>query len=431
MKPLTQEKKLDFSGVLITFVGLLAFLALVSPAKSSFTGGLSEFFYQIAGIGAFLIPIAFFVVGMWVLFRSWERLPHFSAARLVGIGLLMLNIFTLIYFIAGAAFSGALGAMFGTVIMDGLGPLGAIAVWIAWLLVALALTLDLSLPDLIRSFAHAGEDFIGWWQARRAPRSDRMRSAQPSRASSPPPAASPFTELTDDFTPISPTYQSRSPRLPGLPLRSPKPITAPHTNNAKPSALAAIANAAPAADTPWALPVVENILDPASPTFIRAGVDKERAQIIEQTLASFGVPAHVVEIQRGPTVTQFGVEPDFIETRQGRTRVRVSQIVRLTDDLALALAAPRIRIQAPVPGHMYVGIEVPNTEISLVALRELIESEAFKKMRSPLRFALGKDVAGRAAACDLSAMPHLDDRRHHRLGQERVRQRHPLLPAAQ
>ncbi len=153
--------------------------------------------------------------------------------------------------------------------------------------------------------------------------------------------------------------------------------------------------------------MVENILDPASPTFIRAGVDKERAQIIEQTLASFGVPAHVVEIQRGPTVTQFGVEPDFIETRQGRTRVRVSQIVRLTDDLALALAAPRIRIQAPVPGHMYVGIEVPNTEISLVALRELIESDAFKKMRSPLRFALGKDVAGRAAACDLSAMPHL------------------------
>ncbi len=209
MKPLTQEKKLDFSGVLITFIGLLAFLALVSPAKSSFTGGLSEFFYQIAGIGAFLIPIAFFVVGMWVLFRSWERLPHFSAARLVGIGLLMLNIFTLIYFIAGAAFSGALGAMFGTVIMDGLGPLGAIAVWIAWLLVALALTLDLSLPDLIRSFAHAGEDFIGWWQARRAPRSDRMRSSQPSRASNPPPAASPFTELTDDFTPISPTYQSR------------------------------------------------------------------------------------------------------------------------------------------------------------------------------------------------------------------------------
>ena len=277
------------------------------------------------------------------------------------------------------------------------------SVWIAWLLVALALTLDLSLPDLIRAFAHAGEDFLGWWKARRAPRSEKMRTCAAFPRLQPPRRASPFTELTDDFTPISPTYHSRAASSPLAPITR----HGPQTNNAKPSALAAIANAAPAAETPWALPTVENILDPATPTFIRAGVDQERSRIIEQTLASFGVPVHVVEIQRGPTVTQFGVEPDFIETRQGRTRVRVSQIVRLTDDLALALAAPRIRIQAPVPGHMYVGIEVPNTEISLVALRELMESEAFKKMRSPLRFALGKDVAGRAAACDLAAMPHL------------------------
>ncbi len=140
---------------------------------------------------------------------------------------------------------------------------------------------------------------------------------------------------------------------------------------------------------------------------IRAGADQERARVIEQTLLSFGVPSRVVEIHRGPTVTQFGVEPEFIETRQGRTRVRVSQITRLADDLALALAAPRIRIQAPVPGRMYVGIEVPNQEISLVALRELMESESFKKMRSPLRFALGKDVSGKPAACDLDGMPHL------------------------
>jgi DNA segregation ATPase FtsK/SpoIIIE, S-DNA-T family len=397
MKPLTQDKKLDFGGVLITFVGLLAFLALVSPAKGNVAIGLVDFFYQLAGVGAFLIPIAFFVVGMWVLFRSWDRLPHFTTARLVGIILLLFNIFTLIYFIAGPVFSGVIGALFGSVIMQGLGPLGAITVWIAWLLVALAITLDLSLPDLVRAFTHAGDDFIDWWKARRAPRSDKMR-AQSSRSVAPPPAAAPFTELTDDFTPLSPTYHPRA-------ASSAKAATPSHI--AKPSALAAISNPAPAADTPWALPSVENILDPASPVFIRAGVDKERAQVIEQTLASFGVPVHVVDIQRGPTVTQFGVEPDFIETRQGRTRVRVSQIVRLTDDLALALAAPRIRIQAPVPGHMYVGIEVPNPEISLVSLKELLDSEAFKKLRSPLRFALGKDVAGRAAACDLAAMPHL------------------------
>ena len=129
--------------------------------------------------------------------------------------------------------------------------------------------------------------------------------------------------------------------------------------------------------------------------------------MIEETLASFGAPAQVVEISRGPTITQFGVEPLFVETRNGRTRVRVSKIASLADDLALALAAPRIRIQAPVPGHSYVGIEVPNEEMALVALRDVLESETFQRNKTPLRFALGKDVAGHPITANLEVMPHL------------------------
>jgi S-DNA-T family DNA segregation ATPase FtsK/SpoIIIE len=87
--------------------------------------------------------------------------------------------------------------------------------------------------------------------------------------------------------------------------------------------------------------------------------------------------------------------------------VRVSKIVSLADDLALALAAQRIRIQAPVPGRNYVGIEVPNSEISRVALREIMESDPFKKVRSSLKLALGKDVAGKATCTDLTSLPHL------------------------
>jgi S-DNA-T family DNA segregation ATPase FtsK/SpoIIIE len=133
----------------------------------------------------------------------------------------------------------------------------------------------------------------------------------------------------------------------------------------------------------------------------------QRARLIEETLNSFGAPARVVEINRGPTITQFGVEPDYIESRGGRLRVRVSKITVLADDLALALAARTIRIQAPVPGKGFVGIEVPNEEISLVALRDVIESQAFKRLKSPLRFALGQNVSGHAIAADLAAMPHL------------------------
>jgi S-DNA-T family DNA segregation ATPase FtsK/SpoIIIE len=137
-----------------------------------------------------------------------------------------------------------------------------------------------------------------------------------------------------------------------------------------------------------------------------------QAQVIEETLAHFGVPATVADVQRGPAVTQFGVEPGFIE-RQGpggaiiRRKVRVGRIAALSSDLALALAAPSLRIEAPVPGRALVGIEVPNREPTMVNLRSVVESEAYQRIRSPLRVALGQGVAGRPAAADLASMPHL------------------------
>ena len=157
----------------------------------------------------------------------------------------------------------------------------------------------------------------------------------------------------------------------------------------------------------WVLPEVRSILDAGNAPAVNEDFIKQRGHLIEDTLASFGAPAQVVEISRGPSVTQFGVEPLFVETRAGRTRVRVSKIASLADDLALALAAPRIRIEAPVPGHSYVGIEVPNDEMALVALRDIIESETFQRNKSSLRFALGEDVAGHPITADLEGMPHL------------------------
>jgi S-DNA-T family DNA segregation ATPase FtsK/SpoIIIE len=126
----------------------------------------------------------------------------------------------------------------------------------------------------------------------------------------------------------------------------------------------------------WKLPDIKTSLiqaqRPVNEEFIQ-----QRARLIAETLASFGAPVQVVEINRGPTITQFGVEPLFVETRTGRTKVRVNKIASLADDLALALAAPRIRIQAPVPGHSYVGIEVPNDEMTLV-VRDLLETDIFQ-----------------------------------------------------
>jgi S-DNA-T family DNA segregation ATPase FtsK/SpoIIIE len=157
----------------------------------------------------------------------------------------------------------------------------------------------------------------------------------------------------------------------------------------------------------WSLPRAEEILNPVQAPINEDESDLDRARVIEETLRSFTTPAHVVEIRRGPSITMFGVEPDYIENSKGKTRVRVNKITGLADDLALALRAPRIRIQAPVPGKGYVGVEVPNTKTSLVSLLEILESNTFLNNKSVLKFALGKDVSGQPFTADLASMPHL------------------------
>ncbi len=132
-----------------------------------------------------------------------------------------------------------------------------------------------------------------------------------------------------------------------------------------------------------------------------------QAAIIEDTLASFGIPAKIVETNIGPTVTQFGVAPGNIQRNDRITRVRVNQIVALDDDLALALSASPIRIEAPVPGRPYVGIEVPNPDATLVSLRRLLQDRNFKKIGSPLAIPFGRDVSGAIVAADLHKLPHL------------------------
>lgn len=139
---------------------------------------------------------------------------------------------------------------------------------------------------------------------------------------------------------------------------------------------------------------------------------KEKALRIEKTLAEFGVPVKVVGYRVGPMITQYALEPGFIERiasdgTVNRQKVRVSQIAALSRDLTLSLSASRLRIETPVPGRSYVGIEVPNMDGSVVRLRSLLESSEFKAIHSPLALALGKNVSGEPVVGDLSKMPHL------------------------
>lgn len=133
------------------------------------------------------------------------------------------------------------------------------------------------------------------------------------------------------------------------------------------------------------------------------------AGLIEKTLAEFGIPAKVVGYRVGPTVTQYAVEPGYIEKTgtEDRHKIRISQISGLAKDLALALKAERLRIEAPVPGKSYVGVEVPNNKHVIVRLKPILESEAFFRVNSPLAIPLGRDVSGQPVVSDLATMPHL------------------------
>ncbi len=172
----------------------------------------------------------------------------------------------------------------------------------------------------------------------------------------------------------------------------------------------------------WQIPPVDLLEKPKEIELNREEMDK-RARLIEEALESYGVEAKVVQINAGPTVTQFGVEPGWLrkfrkivdeggEERQeetSRTRIRVDRITALSNDLALALAAPSIRIEAPIPGKSMVGIEVPNSAFGAVSLRSVIESTSFQKAvaKTKLAIALGKGAGGDVVTADLSKMPHL------------------------
>ena len=138
----------------------------------------------------------------------------------------------------------------------------------------------------------------------------------------------------------------------------------------------------------------------------------ETGHQIEQTLEEFGIPARVTGYRVGPTVTQFAVEPGYIEKvgadgNPSLQKVRVAQISALSRDIALRLSASRVRIEAPVPGKSYVGIELPNSHHSLVKLRPLLEAEEFQKLSSSLAFVLGQNVSGQPVVADLARMPHM------------------------
>ncbi|GAB4533585.1 MAG: DNA translocase FtsK [Anaerolineales bacterium] len=387
---LSLDRKLDLLGIVLCTLGVLTLLSLFAGERSTLTAAWVLLLRRLLGWGAFIFPLALLGIGLWLILRDFEQVPWPSIERVIGAALGYLNLLVWMHVIVWAdnrqaAFAvaraghggGYIGALFSELFRMGLGRSGMFVVLLAWLVLVLTFTLDRPTLMLFTWALPIGQSLKMRWERYR-PQVDWHPL---------------WTRLTSKIG-TTPTESGDSAPIQGESARAEAQI---------PPVIPL-----PPEDAPtWVLPPLAEMLNPSPPPVYDDDYDVQRAQLIEETLSAFKAPARVVEINRGPTITQYGVEPDFLETRTGRTRVRVNKIASLADDLALALAAKRVRIQAPVPGKGYVGIEVPNEAPNMVALRDIIESPAFERLRSPLRFALGLDVAGNAVAANLAAMPHL------------------------
>ncbi len=406
----SEDRSLDVMGLVLVVLGLIFALSLFAREDTAITNWISSVLRWFAGWGVWVIPVALVVWGLFTLLRRMETLPHLPFEQLAGLVMLYINVLAFFHFFAGGsqnpyplAEAGQAGGIVGGIalrfLVVGLGEVGAFFVMCAWLLLALIFSFDLSFQQIFEALGNA----LGWVQTTSVHTGnflDGLRQGANSDKSNYQPLTNSgavgqdlVTErveaLDDGFTPIQVAEDAV--------LESTPPVELP-----------AIVTTPAAAEPVWKLPDVEKILEHGSPQFENEKLDLERARIIEETLSDFSAPGHVVEILRGPAVTMFGVEPDFLENRSGNhIRVRVSKIVSLADDLKLSLAATRIRIQAPVPGRNYVGIEVPNDQKSMVRLRDVVESASYKRIKTGLRIALGKDVSGIPLATDLTSMPHL------------------------
>mgnify|MGYP003967160995 CR=1 FL=1 len=379
---LSINRRLDLVGTVLAILGIFTFLSLTAITKSAFTGAWVIFLTHAFGWGKWVFPLGLILIGIWLIARNRESIPHISIARIMGILLLFLwilaimQIFTedAVYYVEfseGRIGGGYLGALFMRSLNQSLGGLGATIVFLAWFLISLTMMLDMSIREF---FSRISPPFIMIFEIWRERIAEIYASRMPEKEMPP--------VQMDGYATNNDEAASESEPKVQIGLSTEEKIE-------------------------WLLPPITEILDPGFTPSVNEEYVERRARLIEETLESFGAPVEVVEINRGPTITQFGVEPGFIEARKGKTRVRVNKITSLSDDLALALAASRIRIQAPVPGKGFIGIEVPNEEMTLVALRDILESDLFTEKKRPLSFALGRDVAGHPRIADLTAMPHM------------------------
>ncbi len=452
-------------AVVLLAAGAITLIALFLPGGGLLNGYVDGFLRPIFGQGAWLLGVLLLVAGVLV-----ERAPRVDYSWVtVALGGLIVFIggLGLIHLLSGKGGrdsdleqgGGALGHLLSSTLADLISPFGALVVLLAIVLVGILLLFDITLVAFVSPFARVGRATAGaaGAGATSAAAAVRSRGSHQDQGAVVIPVAragsltrrrsvvdDPAPELPEPMPsplPVSQTVWSGGRQgshaslggtvgavggqsqglTPGAGSAAAgavgnDPAGMPVAGAAAVATLAGVNETGPAADPgwlddpaeaawrrlyqkEWRLPSV-SLLDPASESAEAGLQDHERnVRIIEEKLRSFQIPATVVATNTGPVVTQYEVRPD--------ARIKISRIEGLADDLAMALAARSIRIEAPIPGRDVVGIEIPNHASEMVGIRSVYVDADMASATSPLTFALGRDVSGKPYAVDLGRMPHL------------------------
>ncbi len=383
----------EILGLVLFVVAAISFLGVLGLTHSGVLDIWSKLLRQMAGWGIFPMLIILGGVGLFQVVHRIELPVEFRSGQLIGIELLLLGLMALVHWIFGDGLDGALqgegGGLVGWAlsapIVEFVGPFLTALIIFVIMVAGFALLLHVGWGDVIRWLNRMSLNLQIWSNEleidvseREAQRTREVYTGSSQTAGVGTAQAAETSSNGDELIIIEDSAVTEQ----GRPMVRDR-----------------------------RLPPYDILEEGAIQALSTDEIDQKK-QVIERTLSEFGLPAVVTEIRRGPSVTQFGVQPGYIE-RSGpdgkpkQYKVRVNQIASLRQDLALALQVPRLRIEAPVPGRGIVGLEVPNDTVSLVRLRPIIEVESFQELQSPLTVALGRDVAGAPVVTDLGTLPHL------------------------
>lgn len=406
-KPAPSRIRPEIGAIALSAFAILTLVALVTDGGPVLRWW-RDLLVGLFGWGIVVVPLvlAYGAAAVW-----HDRLRGRFVSPGIGIAIVFLALLGLADVAAGQG--GSIGALLGGGLAGAAGPLGATIALLAVLIAGVVAAANRTIADLTRPALDRRPSLPSFPQL---PRREDRPAAAPAAAAPAPVTASTSRAATQPQKVVpeaaAPAEQLRinipveRPKKTVIPARqasaeeiaAAEPMTSPISG--LPSAVVAAEGVLHAvADKEWELPSVETLAEGDAGHSGGTAEIQRRAAVIEETLAHFNISAKVVEVTPGPVVTRYEIKP--------APGVKLSRIESLNDDLALALAARTLRIEAPIPGKSVVGIEVPNMAVGMVSLRDVAESAAFRDAGSRLNLAIGNDVAGTPVVFDLAAMPHL------------------------